>query len=134
MAYKMNKAKQYSLNFTVLKTQGFKPQPFIECDRNSNGGTINSKVASFIMSCGAKYTQEIIDEVSILVGPLGRDDYTIWSQNEYDQIEVTSPPVEIIFNFGGTDFVMPKSDFIEILQEWSNFLNSLDFEHTLKGK
>lgn len=86
------------------------------------------------MSCGAKYTQEIIDEVSILVGPLGRDDYTIWSQNEYDQIEVTSPPVEIIFNFGGTDFVMPKSDFIEILQEWSNFLNSLDFEHTLKGK
>lgn len=131
----MNKAKQYSLNFTVLKTQGFKPQPYIECDTDSSGSTINSQVAQFILSCGAKYTQDIIDEVNGLgAGTLGRDDYTIWSQNEYDQIEVTSPPVEIIFNFGGTDFVMSKNDFIEILQEWRDFLNSLNFEHTLTGK
>lgn len=59
--------------------------------------------------------------------------YTIWSGNEHDNIEIVSPPPQVLC-WSSYEVAIPLQDFLDIMNEWKGFLKSLSFEHTLSNK
>ena len=130
----MNKAKQYRLNF-VVKNMDDGQYPFISCDKDSTGSTINDDLASFIDCGGVKQTDRFLKEIDSLQpfinnGYLG--EYPMDSFNE-EVVYLSSPPSVATFNRGGGDNIIPLDDFIEILKEWKAFLQSLPYKHWLSN-
>jgi len=130
----MTKSKQYHLNYKILSVRDRKI-PTIECDVNSSGTSLNIELASFINKGGVLYTQEIIDDIiSLNAFSSTTDGYKIYSANEYDIVEIFSPPARASF-WNGTGYTdIPLQDFIDILNEWKAFLNSINFKHSLSNK
>ncbi|MGF2411688.1 hypothetical protein [Ferruginibacter sp.] len=120
----MTKAKQYHLNFKTVPSPNIY-KPVIECDTDSSGYTLSIELAGFLASCNENETQEIIDDViSLDAFNSGADGYEI-SANEYDSVEIFSPPARASF-WNGTGYNdIPLQDFLDILNEWIAFLNSL---------
>lgn len=130
----MKTAKQYGLNFTVLRMPNFLPEPDITCDKNTDGTDKNYEVAEFIRENGIKYTERIIDDLKVLIANNSSDEFTdhhIMGASQYQRMEVTNPPMTCVFNLMGRNTKVPVNDMIEILTEWKSFLESLDFEHSL---
>ena len=59
--------------------------------------------------------------------------YELGGRNE-DVVEIFSSPPRAVFNNAGDDEIMPIQDFLEVLLEWKNYLNSLPFTHVLSNK
>jgi hypothetical protein len=129
----MTKAKQYHLNFKVVLVNNIQV-PSIECDKNAAGHALNKELANFIDSCGPAYTQEIITEISSLNAfTISVNEYKIYSGNEYDSVEIFSLPARASFWNGSGYTNIPLQDFLDILNEWKSFLNSLPFIHKLSN-
>lgn len=129
----MNKATEYRQIFTILRSAGFKPDPIIKADLDENGDSINPDISLFIGGFGLKNIKEyILDEIEE-IKPFENDisEYVIngWAET---QAEINSSPVRIEFYEYG--LVMPLQDFLDITQEWIDYLNSLPFEHSLSEK
>lgn len=118
----MTKSKQYHLNFRIISLKDGEKWPKIFCDYDSTGATINGRMASFIDGMGPWHIDVVINDI------LGEDpfnqslsEYGVWGG--YDEVvEISSPPPRAIFNDG---LEVPLQDFLDILQEWKDFLNSL---------
>lgn len=131
----MSKASNYSLVFNVVELGSFGKSPFIDCMKDSNGFSINSEIAVFMNRLGEKDTQQIINEIN------GLDAFNRTTVSEYyidgsydEMVEINSSPATATFNNGGGDIVVPLQDFIDLLQEWKNYLNALPYVHTLSGR
>lgn len=130
----MTKSKQYHLNYKILSV-GERRTPIIECDVNSSGNSLNIELASFIDKGGALFTEEIIDDIiSLNAFSSNTNGYKIYSANEYDTVEIFSPPARASFWNGSGYTNIPLQDFIDILNEWKAFLNSIKFHHTLSNQ
>lgn len=130
----MSKANQYHLHFRVIAREDGSREPYIDTDTDASGSTINSEVANFMLLLGIRLTQSIIAEI------YGCDPFST-SNNGYsiigsfeETVEIYSPPARAVFNSGGDDVVIPLQDFIDILNEWKAFLNSLPYRHTLSDR
>lgn len=129
----MNKAKEYHLNFIVKIDQFGKQYPTIVCDKDNTGSTINGEIASFISGCGVFIVDDILRDIGHLTtSNITLSDYTIFSGNQYDTIEILSPPPRAMF-WGNREPAVPLQEFIDILQEWKDFLNSLPYKHSLSN-
>ena len=130
----MTKSKQYHLNYKIISV-GETRIPIIECDVNSSGTSLNIELASFMDKGGKDFTQDMIDYiVSLDAFSSATNGHVIFSANEYDMVEIFSPPARASFwnGIGYTD--IPLQDFIDILNEWKAFLNSIPFQHTLSNQ
>jgi hypothetical protein len=127
----MTKAKQYGLNFTIVRISGFLPQPNVECSRDNNGYGVNYEIASFVESGGVKFTTDLLNDINRLISP---NDYAIIGGDEVAVVRIFSSPLRAVFNIGGGDVTLPLQDFIDILNEWKTFLQSLNFQHALSNQ
>lgn len=130
----MSKANQYHLHFRVVAHEDGSKKPTIDTDTDSTGSTINSEVANFMSLLGKGLIDSVLDEID-------RQDAFSTSNNGYsiigsfeETVEIYSPPARAVFNSGGDDVVIPLQDFIDILNEWKAFLNSLPYRHTLSDR
>lgn len=111
-----------------------KKYPIIECDLDETGSSINYQMANFISPGGPLYTQEIISEIQGLNFNLGFHDYSIYSRNEYDTVELFHSPSRASFWDGKGYIDIPINDFVKILNEWIQFLKDLPFDHSLSNR
>ncbi len=127
----MQKAKQYHLNFRVISSEDEGKWPEIFCNLDSSGSTINDSIASFIGGMGPEWIDHTIYEI-ISEDPFNKSLFEYGVNGSYDEVvEISSPPAVAIFNDG---VVIPLQDFLAILQEWKDFLNSLPYQHILSNK
>ena len=96
---------------------------------------ISAQSRETLRSGGAQYTQEIIDDIiSLNAFSSTTEGYKMYSANEYDSVEIFSPPARASF-WNGTGYTdIPLQDFIDILNEWKAFLNSITFQHSLSNQ
>lgn len=130
------KAEDYGLIFQV-KNVGYGNFPMIECMIDERGNSRNIEFAAFLQSGGVKYTREIMNEANSL-------DFSQTSENgfiheipgysdEHSAEFFASPKRASFWNSSGyTD--IPFQDFMDVLQEWIDFLNSLSFQHHLSKR
>lgn len=127
----MSKANQYHLHFRVIVREGGSKEPTIDTDTDSTGSTINGDVANFMMLLGVEYTSFVLDEINRTNSfNTNTNGYSIIGSYE-ETVEIYSPAARAVFNSGGNDVIIPLQDFIDILNEWKAFLNSLPYKHTL---
>jgi len=128
----MSKAKEYHLNFNVRLSSDRK-SPEIICDYNPQIGTVNGDLASFIRDLGTERIDALIREI-MDEDPFNRNiiGYEIGGSRD-DVLELFSNPPRVVFNTGGEDLIVPLQDFLDIINEWKDYLNSLPFEHTLSN-
>lgn len=130
----MSKANQYHLHFRLIAREDGSKKPTIDTDTDTTGSTINSEVANFMMLLGIRYTNFVLDEINSTNSfNTNTNGYSIIGSYE-ETVEIYSPPTRAVFNSGGDDVVIPLQDFIDILNEWKTFLNSLPYKHTLSDK
>jgi len=131
----MKKAKQYHLNFRVIPNDDGTKIPNVYSDFRSNDSTIYAIVANFMDSLGPRGVDWVIDEIiSLNAFNSNTNGYTIIGSYE-EIVEIYSPPARAVFNLGGgDDVVLPLQDFLDILEEWKLFLNSLPYKHYLSNK
>lgn len=129
----MSKANQYHLSFRVFSDQKGLKLPRVECGTNQPGETINDEIANFMNELGVNSIDLTIDLIySCDPFNSSNDGFSVRGSN--DEIAfIYSPPARIVFNNGGEDISVPLQDFIDILNEWKDFLNSLPYEHTLSN-
>lgn len=130
------KAEHYGLIFRVTNA-GYNKFPIIECMIDKRGNSRNIEFAGFLQSGGVKYTQEIIDEANSL-------DFTQTSENDFvyeiagysdeHSAEFFASPKRASFWNGAGYTDIPLQDFLDVLQEWIDFLNSLSFQHILSKR
>ena len=127
----MNISKNYNLNFVVSTDRYGNKSPEIICKLDSSGSTINDSIASFIGGMGPEWIDHTIYEI-ISEDPFNKPLFEYGVNGSYDEVvEISSPPAVAIFNDG---VVIPLQDFLAILQEWKDFLNSLPYQHILSNK
>ena len=124
----MIKAKQYGLNFILINMEGT-IIPSISCDSNSNG-SINYGMASFIRAGGVRTTLFVLDQFDLNETYLNYDiegagEEVVW-------INTQNVP-QAVFNEGGTETPIPLQDFIDIMNEWIVFLESIKGVHFLSN-
>lgn len=121
----MSIANQYNLHFSTYEYNGT-IIPNVGC-RLINGSSKNHEIASFLEPNGIRLTQEIIDDITSLNLDLNIpfEDYYIWGGNQDESVEIKSPPFRAVFNTTGKPVEVPISDFLQILQEWKTFLQTI---------
>lgn len=130
----MSKADQYHLNFRDIAREDGSKKPTIDTDTDSTGSTINSEVANFMSLLDKELIDNVLDEIDRQDAfSTPNDGYSIIGSYE-ETVEIYSPPARAVFNSGGDDVVIPLQDFIDILNEWKAFLNSLPYRHTLSDR
>ncbi|TZF83777.1 hypothetical protein FW774_09925 [Pedobacter sp. BS3] len=122
-----SKAKQYHLKFEVLRYADGTNWPKIFCNNDFTGSTINRSLADFIDGMGPKSIDSVIYDITS-ENPFNRSisEYQVWGGYE-EVVEIFSSPARAVFNDG---MEVPLQDFLDILQEWKDFLNSLPYKHT----
>ena len=127
------KAEQYNLFFEIVKVSKEK-YPIIKCGKDAQGSSLNIEFAGFIHSGNVNYTQGIINEVNSLHFDQTSENNSF---HEYPgcssehSAEFFSSPNRASFWNGTTYTDIPIQDFLDILQEWIDFLNSNGFKHRL---
>lgn len=127
----MFKANEYGIGFQIIQSNsGKEPIPI-----NINNEQLTFELVSYIESLGVEFTNSIIDEIIMI------DAFTI-DTNAYEiegsmekNVEIFSPPAIAAFpDSNGGYLELPLQDFIDILNEWKDFLISLTFQHSLSNK
>lgn len=130
------KAQQYHLIFKIIEDDD-SVYPYIHCERNGLGFSLNSELATFIASGGIMITQEIINEVNGLnFGNALSNGFLVDIPGYSDQVtaKIFASPNRASF-WDGTGYInVPIQDFLEILQEWINFLKSIKSKHYLSNR
>ena len=130
------KAQQYHLIFKITESNGT-IYPYIDCARDASGLSLNSELATFIESGGIMFTQEIVDEVNGLNYGVALSDGFLADISGYsDEVtaKIFASPNRASF-WDGTGYInVPLQDFLEILQEWINFLKSIKSKHSLSNR
>lgn len=132
----MSLANQYNLNFHIWTlSDGITIKPSIGISL-VNGSSKNNEIASFLEPNGIHLTQQIIDDITSLNldSSLPFEGYNIWGGNQEESVEIKSPPIRAIFNTTGKPLEIPIADFIQILQEWMFFLESIPNPHWLSNR
>lgn len=132
----MSKSNQYNLNFGVrVRHDGFR-KPVIGTPI-INGESINHEIASFLEPNGVELIEHIRGEINSFNYNVSFKDHTIWGYHDAESIEVRNLPPNaavVIFNTGGTEVEVPVSDFLEILDEWEAFVQSVPKPHWLENR
>ena len=87
-------------------------------------------MASFIDGMGPWHIDVVVGDI-LGENPFNQSisEYGVWGG--YDEVvEISSPPPRAVFNDG---LELPLQDFLDILQEWKDFLNSLPYKHSLSN-
>lgn len=132
----MSIANQYNLFFGISNLPGFTPKPYIATPV-INGDSVNYEIASFLQSNGLECIQAIKDEINSFNYNYAFNDYNVWGYNDSESVEIRnnppSPPIAV-FNTGGKEVKIPLSVFLQILEEWKNFINSIPTPHWLDNR
>jgi len=130
------KAQQYNLNFRIIQRES-ESYPIIECGKDSQGSSINIELAEFIGTGGVKYTQEVVADINSLDFTQADSNGLVYEIHSYFNehlAEFFGSPNRASF-WNGTSYIdIPIQDFLDILQEWIDFLNSISFEHRLSNR
>ncbi|SHL34731.1 hypothetical protein [Flavobacterium chilense] len=132
----MSLANQYNLNFHIWTfSDGITKKASIGVSL-VNGSTKNHEIASFLEPNGIRLTQEIIDDINSLnLDPnLPFNNYVIWGGNQDESVEIKSAPFRAVFNKTGKPVEIPIADFLQILQEWKDFLQNIPNPHWLSNR
>lgn len=128
----MSIASQYNLTFYVYTLPSGLKKPSIGVQQ-VNGEYKNLEIASFLEPNGINYTQGIIDDIrSLNFDALVLD--PLWGGNEDESVELKSHPPRAVFNTGGKEVEVPIADFLEILQEWKAFVQTVPDPHWLSRR
>ncbi|GAA3734923.1 MULTISPECIES: hypothetical protein [Flavobacterium] len=121
----MKKAEEYNLHFSTYEFNNT-TIPSVGCSL-VNGSSKNNEIASFLEPNGIRLTQQIIDDITSLNLDLNIpfEGYNIWGGNQDESVEIKSPPFRAVFNTTGKPVEVPISDFLQILQEWKAFLQTI---------
>ena len=128
----MSKAKDYGIQFNVINDSGNNKNPIIS---NINKSQLAQNLKEYIEFLGP----ELVDEMIYDINP----DYVmnnvvtnyIVEGSAEEKIIINSPPAKVSFYDTNGGFLdIPLLDFINILIEWKNFLNSLPYKHTLSDR
>lgn len=129
----MNKARSYNLSFHTWTLQSGTIKPGIGVSR-VNGISLNHEIASFIEPNGIRLTQDLIDEINALNFETLVEADPLWGGNEEESAEIRNHPPRVVFNTGGTDVEVPVADFLQLLQEWKAFLETIPDPHWLSNR
>lgn len=130
----MKKAEEYNLHFSTYKFNNI-TIPSVGCSL-VNGSSKNNEIASFLESNGVRLTQQIIDDITSLNLDLNIpfEGYNIWGGNQDESVEIKSPPFRAVFNTTGKPVEVPIPDFLQILQEWKAFLQTISNPNWLSNR
>ncbi|GAA3782019.1 hypothetical protein [Flavobacterium ginsengiterrae] len=130
----MKKSEEYNLHFNTFEFNNT-TIPIVGCSL-VNGASKNNEIASFLEPNGIRLTQQIIDDIASLNLDLNIpfEGYNIWGGNQDESVEIKSPPFRAIFNTTGKSVEVPISDFLQILQEWKTFLETIPNPHFLSNR
>ena len=112
---------------------GFTKRPGIGVS-NINGDALNHEIASFLEPNGLELIEHIKDEINSLDYTFEFKDYTIWGYHDAESVEIRNHPSHepvAVFNTGGKEIVVPIVDFLQILEEWKVFVESVPKPHWL---
>ncbi|MCH2043950.1 MAG: hypothetical protein MK212_07375 [Saprospiraceae bacterium] len=130
------KAEQYNIAFKIFET-GNRKIPYAVSGKDLSGNSMNIELAGFISVNGIAYTREIINEVkSMSFNSFSTNNFIheIPSYSSEYEVEFFANPNRTSF-WNGVDYSdIPLQDFLDILQEWIEFLESLDFSHYLSNR
>lgn len=129
----MSKAEEYNLHFIIHRRYDETVKPSIGVSL-VNGESKNYEIASFLESNGVKLTQEIIDQINSFDYNHPFEDYNVWGYHDAESVEIKNPPATAVFNTGGIPVEIPIADFIQILQEWKTFLQTIPNPHWLSNR
>ncbi|MCA6065831.1 hypothetical protein JI747_001490 [Chryseobacterium sp. RG1] len=130
----METAKKYNLTFYVSELPSFTRRPGISVSRNIDGNSLNYEIASFLGNNGLEFIEIIKDEINSLDFTYEFKGYNIWGYYDAEYMEIRNyPPSKpvAIFNTGGTEVIVPVTDFLKILEEWKVFVESVPEPHWL---
>ena len=125
----MTVSLRYGFSFQVISDDEFFLWP-----RIVPSGYYN-ELMRFLEYLGTSQTQSVIDDINSM-------DFSNRTPNELIEDEqwgdnplmIYANPDRVFFHNDGHPFYVPVSDFIAILEEWKNFLNSIRGPHFLSGR
>ncbi|GAA4161760.1 hypothetical protein GCM10022217_28000 [Chryseobacterium ginsenosidimutans] len=129
----METAKKYNLIFHVSEIDGLTRRPSIGVS-NINGSSLNHEIASFLETNGLELIEHIKSEINSLDYGFEFKGYNIWGYHDAESMEIRNfPPNKsvAIFNTGGKEVEIPLEDFLQILEEWKTFVESVPKPHWL---
>ena len=132
----MSKSNQYNLTFVISPpNQNFPRMPIINLINGQN--SLNHEIASFLEPNGLRLIQHIKNEINDLDYSIPIDKYEIFGHHDAEYAEIRNsppnPPV-IVFNTGGKEVLVPINDFLQILDEWKAFVESVSTPHCLENR
>ncbi len=132
----MTKSNEYNLFFSTYAMNSGKIKPTIGTP-TINGNSINHEIASFLEPNGLELIEHIKSEINSFNYNNSFDGYDVWGYHDAESVEIRNhppnPPVAV-FNTGGTEVIIPLSDFLQILDEWKNFVASVPTPHWLENR
>ena len=132
----MSIANQYNLIFGVSNMPGFTPRPYISINL-INGRPINHEIASFLEPNGLELIEHIKSEINSFNYNNPFDGYDVWGYHDAESVEIRNHPPNppfAVFNTGGTEVLVPVNDFLQILDEWKAFVESVPTPHWLENR
>jgi hypothetical protein len=132
----MTKANQYNLTFVVSPPdQNFPRMPIINLINGINA--LNHEIASFLEPNGVDLVNSIKDEINSFNYNNSFSGYYVFGYHDAESVEIRNfppnPPIAV-FNTGGVDVIVPLSDFLQILDEWKDFVASVPSPHWLENR
>ncbi|MDH1881209.1 hypothetical protein ACTS9T_13030 [Empedobacter falsenii] len=128
----MSKAVDYGIQFNVINDSGNKKNPIII---NTDKSEIAQNLKEYIEFLGPELVDEMIYDINpdyVMNNVV--TNYVVQGSAE-EIIIISSPSAKVAFHDTNGGFInIPLLDFIDILIEWKNFLNSLPYKHTLSDR
>lgn len=131
----MSIANQYNLFFSIYDHSGVNV-PTIGTP-TINGRSVNHEIASFLEPNGVRLIQHIKNEINDLDYSIPIDRYEIFGYHDAEYAEIRNfpqnPPI-IVFQKGSQEVIVPVNDFLQILEEWKAFVQSVPTPHWLENR
>lgn len=126
----MSKSEYYGTKFNFINDSGNKKNPIII---NIDKSKIAQNLKEYIEFLGLELVDEMIYDINSDYVMNNVTNYVV--QGSAEEIIISSPPAKVAFHNTNGGFInIPLLDFIDILIEWKNFLNSLLYKHTLSDR
>jgi len=132
----MSTAILYNITYVVIESNDGVKTPIAK-PSTINCSMLQHQITSYINSNGIELTNSILEEINDL-DPFNTpvDGYEIYGYNEETSCKIYSSPPRTAFWDGniGENIYIPLQDWIDILNEWIAFLESLNYQHYLSGR
>ncbi len=133
----MTRTEEYGFSYEIHNTEKHGAIPVVICSKTSEGFSINPQLAVFFGDLGTKRIPILIQDLEELNEQAVNEEQltTEHIDGSHNEVaEISFNPSTITFNSASDDLSMPVDHFIELLNEWLTFLNSISFNHRLIDK